>query len=43
MSFREKVDEHIEETLVEGLLPDVDDVLEMEVPNQKPWPQKSAT
>jgi hypothetical protein len=41
MSFREKVDEHIEETLMEGVLPDVDDVLEIEVPNQKSGPQAS--
>jgi len=41
MSFREKVDGHIEETLMEGVLPDVDDVLEMEVPGQQRGPQKS--
>ncbi len=41
MNFREKVDGHIEETLTEGVLPDVDDVLEMEIPGQQRGPQKS--
>lgn len=41
MSFREKVDDHIEVTLSEGILPDVDDVLEMEVPGQQRGPQAS--
>jgi len=41
MDFRDKVNKHIEETLMEGVLPDVDDILEIEVPNQKPGPQRS--
>lgn len=41
MSFREKLNEHIDETLAEGVLPDPDLVVEMEVPNQKPGPQHS--
>jgi hypothetical protein len=41
MNFFEKVDDHIDVTLSEGVLPDVDVVMEMEVPNQKPGPQHS--
>jgi hypothetical protein len=41
MSFKKKVDEHIDAMLSEGVLPDVEDVIEMEVPNQKPGPQAS--
>lgn len=39
MNFFEKVDDHIDVTLSEGVLPDVDVVMEMDVPNQKPGPQ----
>jgi hypothetical protein len=41
MSFLENLDEHIDTALAEGVLPDADTVVEMEVPNQKPGPQKS--
>ena len=41
MSFRETVNEHIEEELAKGILPDPDAIIEMEVPNQKPGPQAS--
>lgn len=41
MSFRDELITHIEQALVEGVLPDSDVVLEMEVPNQKPAPQAS--
>lgn len=41
MSFRDKVDAHIEEVLSEGTLPLGSDILEMEVPNPKPGPQAS--
>ena len=41
MSFLANLDEHIDEALAEGVLPDSDLVVEMEVPNQKPGPQAS--
>jgi hypothetical protein len=41
MSFRKALDEHIEIVLTEGTLPDVDDILEVEVPNQQRGPQRS--
>jgi len=41
MNFLENLDEHIDEALAEGVLPDSDLVVEMEVPNQKPGPQAS--
>lgn len=41
MSFRDELITHIEQALVEGVLPDSDVVLEMEVPGQQPGPQAS--
>jgi hypothetical protein len=41
MDFREEVNDHITRTLSEGVLPDSDTIVEMEVPNQKPGPQHS--
>lgn len=41
MSFFEKVDEHIEYMLSEGVLPDSDEILEMEVWGQQAGPQHS--
>lgn len=39
MSFRDSLVKHIEEMLTEGLLPDTETVLEMEVPAQQGGPQ----
>ena len=41
MSFRRDLNEHIEEALSRGILPDADLVMEMEVPGQCPGPQHS--
>ena len=41
MSFGKKVDEHIDAMLAEGVLPDVEDIIEMEVPGQCAGPQAS--
>ena len=41
MSFRDELITHIETALVEGVLPDADHVLEMEVPGQQAGPQAS--
>ena len=40
-SYRDKVDEHIDEVLAEGTLPMGSDILEIEVPNPKSGPQAS--
>lgn len=41
MSFEKKVDEHIDVMLAEGVLPDVEEIIEMEVPGQQAGPQAS--
>jgi len=41
MSFVDKVDEHIDYMLNEGVLPDVDDIMEMDVWGQQAGPQAS--
>jgi hypothetical protein len=41
MSFGKKVDEHIDAMLAEGVLPDVEEIIEMEVPGQQAGPQAS--
>lgn len=41
MSFDKKVDEHIDAMLAEGVLPDVEEIIEMEVPGQQAGPQAS--
>lgn len=41
MNFFASVDDHIDITLSEGILPDVDVIIEMEVPGQQAGPQAS--
>lgn len=41
MNFFETVDDHINTTLSEGILPDADVIIEMEVPGQQAGPQAS--
>jgi hypothetical protein len=41
MSFRDELNEHIEESLSRGILPDPDVVMEMEVPDGQLGPQAS--
>lgn len=41
MSFGKRVDKHIDAMLAEGVLPDVEEIIEMEVPGQQAGPQAS--